>query len=116
MSELLTLTLPDGATRQVEAGSLPRDAVASIGHRLLRDALAVEVDGDIRRKRGVLVRGSAWVVDGAEGRSAYVRISQAQVRRYLPDRPPIEMANRMAEKGDPVVIVVAPERILSWGR
>jgi len=84
------------------------------GRRLAR--AAVEVDGDIRRKRGVLVRGSAWVVDGAEGRSAYVRISQAQVRRYLPDRPPIEMANRMAEKGDPVVIVVAPERILSWGR
>lgn len=77
---------------------------------------AVEVDGDIRRKRGVLVRGTAWVVDGAEGRSAYIRISQAQVRRYLPDRAPIEMANRMAEKGEPVVIVVAPETIVSWGR
>jgi len=82
--------------------------------RLLR--AAIEVDGDIRRKRGVLARGSAWVVEGAEGRSAYLRISQAQVRRYLPDRPPIEMAHRMAEKGDPVVIVVAPERIVSWGR
>jgi len=77
---------------------------------------AVEVDGDIRRKRGILVRGTAWVVEGAEGRSAYIRISQAQLRRYLPDRPPIEMANRMADKGVPVVIVLAPESIVSWGR
>ena len=77
---------------------------------------AIEIDGDIRRKRGVLVRGTAWIVDGAEGRSEYFRISTAQVRRYLPDRAPIEMANRMAEKGEPVVIVVDPERVLSWGR
>jgi PPOX class probable F420-dependent enzyme len=77
---------------------------------------AIEIDGDIRRKRGVLVRGTAWIIDGAEGRSEYVRISTAQVRRYLPDRAPIEMANRMAEKGEPVVVVVDPERILSWGR
>ena len=44
---MLTLTLPDGATRQVEEGTLPRDVVASIGPRLLRDALAVEVDGEV---------------------------------------------------------------------
>src|SRR6202051_1354449 len=44
---MLTLTLPDGATRQVEEGTLPRDVVASIGARLLRDALAVEADGEI---------------------------------------------------------------------
>jgi len=77
---------------------------------------ALEIDGDIRRKRGVLVRGSAWIVDGPDGRAEYVRISQAQVRRYLPDRPPIEMANKMAKKGEPVVMVIDPERILSWGR
>ena len=44
---MLTLTLPDGATRQVEEGTLPRDVVASIGSRLLRDALAVQVDGEV---------------------------------------------------------------------
>jgi threonyl-tRNA synthetase len=43
---MLTLTLPDGAVRQVEEGTLPRDVVASIGPRLLRDALAVQVDGE----------------------------------------------------------------------
>ncbi len=77
---------------------------------------AIEIDGDIRRKRGVLVRGTAWIIDGGDGRTEYIRISTAQVRRYLPDRAPIEMANRMAEKGEPVVIVVDSERILSWGR
>ena len=41
----ITLTLPDGATREVPAGTLPRDVVASIGERLLRAAVAVEVDG-----------------------------------------------------------------------
>ncbi len=77
---------------------------------------ALEIDGDLRRKRGILVRGSAWIVDGDDGRAEYIRISQAQIRRYLPDRPPIEMANKMAEKGTPIVIIVDPERILSWGR
>ena len=48
MPEMLTLTLPDGATRQVEEGTLPRDVVGSIGQRLLKDALAVEVDGEVQ--------------------------------------------------------------------
>lgn len=77
---------------------------------------AVEIDTDIRRKRGVLVRGSAWIIDGDDGRARYGQISQAQVRRYQPDRPPIETANRMASRGTPVVIVIEPERIVSWGR
>src|SRR6187551_2276278 len=44
---MLTLRLPDGATREVPEGALPRDVVASIGPRLLRDAIAVQVDGEI---------------------------------------------------------------------
>lgn len=47
MSDTLTLTLPDGAQRSVPAGTLPRDVVASIGPRLLRDAIAVKVNGNI---------------------------------------------------------------------
>jgi PPOX class probable F420-dependent enzyme len=77
---------------------------------------AIEIDSDIRRKRGILVRGSAWVVDGMEGKATYTRISAPQVRRYQPERPPLETANRMAQRGEPVVIVVDPERVLSWGR
>src|SRR6266567_4707767 len=44
---MLTLRLPDGATREAPEGALPRDIVASIGPRLLRDAIAIEVDGEI---------------------------------------------------------------------
>src|SRR5438045_5757507 len=45
---MLTLRLPDGATREVPEGTLPRDIVASICPRLLRDAIAVKVDGEIQ--------------------------------------------------------------------
>jgi threonyl-tRNA synthetase len=44
----ITLTLPDGATRTVTRGTLPSEVVRSIGERLLRDAIAVEVDGQIQ--------------------------------------------------------------------
>ena len=44
---MLTLRLPDGATREVPEGALPRDIVASIGPRLLRDAIAVQLDGEV---------------------------------------------------------------------
>ena len=44
---MLTLRLPDGATREATEGALARDIVASIGPRLLRDAIAVELDGEI---------------------------------------------------------------------
>src|SRR5919205_721743 len=44
----LTLTLPDGSTRTVAHGTLPRDVVASIGAGLARAALAVEVNGKVQ--------------------------------------------------------------------
>ncbi|HEY9515380.1 MAG TPA: TGS domain-containing protein, partial [Gemmatimonadaceae bacterium] len=44
----LTLTLPDGSTRTVAYGTLPRDVVASIGAGLLRAALAVELNGKLQ--------------------------------------------------------------------
>jgi threonyl-tRNA synthetase len=47
MGETLSLTLPDGSQREVPAGTLPRDVVASIGPRLARDAVAVKVNGDL---------------------------------------------------------------------
>lgn len=86
--------------------------------RYIRDmgTASIEVDGDIRRKRGILARGSAVIVDGAEGRAEYERISIPQVRRMQPDRPPIETAAKMATRGDPVVIELLPVSIISWGR
>lgn len=76
----------------------------------------VEVDGDIRRKCGIHAVGEAEVIDGPDGRHEYVRITTEHVRRYQPDRPPHETAERYARKGEPVVIVVRPERVISWGR
>ena len=46
--EMLTLVLPDGSTRAVARGALPSDVVRSIGERLLRDAVAVEIDGQVQ--------------------------------------------------------------------
>ena len=46
--DAIVLTLPDGSTRTVSRGTLPRDVVRSIGERLLRDAIAVEIDGQIQ--------------------------------------------------------------------
>src|SRR5687768_11739778 len=46
--ETVTLTLPDGKERAVPAGTAARDVVASIGPRLLKDAVAVEIDGAVQ--------------------------------------------------------------------
>ncbi len=56
-AERLVLTLPDGATREVATGTLPRDVVASIGERLLRAAVAVSVDGEVQDLVTPLRRG-----------------------------------------------------------
>ena len=89
---MLTLTLPDGAQREVEEGTLPRDVVASIGQRLLKDALAVEVDGEVQdlvtplRKSGkfrVLTAKDARSLDVLRHSGAHVLATA--VRRLRPD-------------------------------
>jgi hypothetical protein len=89
---------------------------AKVRHVRRSGRASVEIDSDIRRKRGILVRGAGRVVDGPAGKATYERISAAQVRRYQPDRPPLETAQRMAARGEPVVIEIRPESIISWGR
>jgi threonyl-tRNA synthetase len=59
---MLTLTLPDGSTRDVASGILPRDVVASIGPRLLRDAIAVKVEGEVQDLMTPLRRGGSFRV------------------------------------------------------
>ncbi|HUQ20318.1 MAG TPA: threonine--tRNA ligase [Gemmatimonadaceae bacterium] len=88
----LTLTLPDGATRQVEEGTLPRDVVASIGSRLLRDALAVQVNGDIVDLMTPLRKGGPFKVLTAKDQHALdvlrhsgAHILATAVRRLRPD-------------------------------
>ena len=47
MSDLITLTLPDGSQRNVARGTTGADVAASIGPGLAKAALAAKVDGEI---------------------------------------------------------------------
>ena len=44
---MLTLKLPDGSIREVEAGSRPLDVAQAIGKRLAKAAVAAKVDGQV---------------------------------------------------------------------
>jgi len=48
MSELLSITLPDGSVREVERGTTPADVAAAIGPGLAKAALAARVNGELR--------------------------------------------------------------------
>lgn len=92
MNDTITLTLPDGAQRTVPAGTLPRDVVASIGPRLLRDAVAVKLDGDVLDLVTPLRRGGAFRVltqRDAESldvlRHSSAHVLATAVRRLRPD-------------------------------
>src|SRR5918998_4984394 len=45
---MLTLELPDGSKREVPAGTPAVEVVRSIGERLARDAVAVQIDGEVQ--------------------------------------------------------------------
>ena len=91
-AQSLTLVLPDGATRTVPAGTLPRDVVASIGERLLKAAVAVEVEGEVQDLITPLRRGGRFRVltdrnPEALGvlRHSGAHILATAVRRVRPD-------------------------------
>ena len=48
MSELLKISLPDGSTREMPAGSTPADVAAAIGPGLAKAAIAARIDGELR--------------------------------------------------------------------
>ena len=81
-----------------------------------RGRAGIEIDADIRRKRGLYALGPTRIIDGADGRREYIRITTEQVPRYQPGKPPIETARSYSEKGQPVVIQITPDRVISWGR
>jgi threonyl-tRNA synthetase len=91
-TEMLTLRLPDGSTREVERGVLARDVVAGIGAGLLRAAIAVEVNGHVQdlmtpvREGGafkVLTERDARALDVLRHSAAHVLATA--VRRLRPD-------------------------------
>ncbi|MGH7678734.1 MAG: threonine--tRNA ligase [Gemmatimonadaceae bacterium] len=92
MPQSLTLTLPDGSTRSVDAGTSPLDVVRSIGERLARDAIAVELNGQIQdlvtplRSSGtfrVLTAKDAKSLDVLRHSAAHILATA--VRRLRPD-------------------------------
>lgn len=92
MSAPLVLTLPNGDTREVDAGTLPRDVVASIGPRLLQAAIAVSVDGEVQDLITPLRRGGAFRVltekdpeSLAVLRHSGAHVLATAVRRLRPD-------------------------------
>jgi threonyl-tRNA synthetase len=91
-SQMITLVLPDGATREVPSGTLPREVVGSIGARLLQAAIAVAIDGEVQDLMTPMRKGGAFVVitDKDPRALAVLRHSGAHilataVRRLRPD-------------------------------
>ncbi|MEO7823115.1 MAG: threonine--tRNA ligase, partial [Gemmatimonadaceae bacterium] len=89
---MLTLRLPDGATREAPEGAPARDIVASIGSRLLRDAIAVEIDGEVQDLATPLRQGGAFRVLTEKDpealavlRHSGAHILATAVRRLRPD-------------------------------
>ena len=90
--QVITLTLPDGSTRQVDIGSPPLDVVRSIGERLARDAIAVEVNGQIQDLVTPLRSGGSFRVLTAKDakaldvlRHSAAHILATAVRRLRPE-------------------------------
>ncbi len=91
-AEMIVLTLPDGSTREVAAGTLGRDVVATIGARLLQASIAVAIDGEVVDLMTPLRASGAFVVitDKDPRALAVLRHSGAHVlatavRRLRPD-------------------------------
>jgi len=62
MAETITITLPDGSTRAVPAGTTPLEIAEGIGPRLARAALAARVDGEIWDLRRPIPRDAAVAI------------------------------------------------------
>ena len=91
-TQRITLTLPDGSTREVPAGTLASDVVATIGARLLQASIAVAVNGAVQDLMTPLRESGSFVVltDKDPRALAVLRHSGAHilataVRRLRPD-------------------------------
>jgi threonyl-tRNA synthetase len=89
---MITLTLPDGATRTVPFGTPAHEVVGSIGKRLLRDSIAVAVDGEVQDLSTPLRKNGKFVVITEKDprsldvlRHSGAHILATAVRRLRPD-------------------------------
>jgi threonyl-tRNA synthetase len=99
---VLTLELPDGSKRQVPPGTPAGDVVRSIGERLARDAIAVQLDGHLKDLMTPLRVGGRFRVLTERDpealtvlRHSAAHVLATAVRRLRPDArigfgPPIE--------------------------
>ena len=81
MSDQITLTLPDGSSRELPTGSTTADLAASIGARLAKAALAGKVNGEVVDLNRPLATGDTVAVvtaDSDDGRHV-LRHSTAHV-------------------------------------
>ena len=92
MSDLLTITLPDGSVREVKTGTTPAEIAAAIGPGLAKAALAARVDGELRDLDRPLEKDSALALvtarDEADAldlaRHDYAHILAEAVQRLFP--------------------------------
>jgi threonyl-tRNA synthetase len=89
---MITLVLPDGATRTVPFGTPAHEVVGSIGKRLLRDSIAVAVDGEVIDLSTPLRKNGKFVVITEKDpraldvlRHSGAHILATAVRRLRPD-------------------------------
>jgi threonyl-tRNA synthetase len=92
MSDLLTITLPDGSVREVKTGTTPAEIAAAIGPGLAKAALAAKVDGELRDLDRPLVADATLALvtgrDEAEAldlaRHDYAHVLAEAVQRLFP--------------------------------
>ena len=89
---MLELTLPDGSVRSVPEGTLPSEVVGSIGERLLKAAIAVQVNGAVQDLTTPIRQGGAFRVLTEKDpealavlRHSAAHVLATAVRRVRPD-------------------------------
>ena len=92
LAETVTITLPDGKTRTVPAGSSLREIAESIGPRLAKDALAGKIDGRLVDLTSRVGRDAAIEIVTAKSpdalglyRHSTAHLTAHAVKRLFPD-------------------------------
>ncbi|MGO4567897.1 threonine--tRNA ligase [Rhizobium sp. 2YAF20] len=69
MSNLISLTFPDGSVRSFEAGATGRDVAESISKSLVKKAVAIAIDGTVRDLSDPVVDGKIEIITRADPRA-----------------------------------------------
>lgn len=83
MSDLITLTLPDGSQRKVARGTTGADVAASIGPGLAKAALAAKLDGEIVDLTRPIVQDSALALVTAKDEADALELARHDFAHVL---------------------------------